>query len=188
MTAALLAVAVPRLAPATPAANDGNAIEAPPPCHELFDPEEQRRFTPFAQGELQLTLAMGLKSTLTDSYVLVGGGVGYYVLDGFELGVDYQAWAFGDPTLHQLGPEVRYVLHFVHTVKPYVGGFYRHTFVKGYADHDGIGVRAGLYYSPETARAYFGGGFVYEHLLDCARDELLQCDGAYPEASFGVSF
>jgi hypothetical protein len=69
-----------------------------------------------------------------------------------------------------------------------VGGFYRHTFVKGYADHDGIGVRAGLYYSPETARAYFGGGFVYEHLLDCARDELLQCDGAYPEASFGVSF
>ena len=181
-------VAMPRLTLATPAGNEAGVVEPPPPCHELFDPEEQRRFTPFAQGAMRITLAMGLKSTLTDNYVLIGGGVGYYVLDGFELGVDYQAWVVGDPTLHQLGPEVRYVLHFVQTVKPYVGVFYRHTFVKGYADLDGIGVRAGLYYSPETARAYFGGGFVYEHLFDCAREEFLDCDEAYPEASFGVSF
>jgi hypothetical protein len=131
---------------------------------------------------------MGLKSTLTDNYVLIGGGVGYYVVDGFEVGLDYQAWAVGDPTLNQVGPELRYVLHFVHTVKPYLGAFYRHTFVKGYDDLDGVGVRAGLYYAPETARAYFGGGFVYEHVVDCAVEKLVDCDGAYPEASFGVSF
>jgi hypothetical protein len=185
----LCVVAAPRVAFATPdTANDDTVGGASPPCHELFDPEQQPRFAPFAQGALRLTLAMGLKSTLTDNYVLVGAGVGYYVVDGLELGVDYQAWVAGDPTLHQLGPEVRYVLQFVQTLKPYFGVFYRHTFVKGYVDLDGVGVRAGLYYAPETARAYFGGGFVYEHLVDCALDKLVHCDEAYPEASFGVSF
>jgi hypothetical protein len=123
-----------------------------------------------------------------DSYAILGAGLGYYFIDGLELGIDYEAWSLGSPALHELAPEFRYVLHFVHTLKPYVGAFYGHAFVSDHADLDFLGVRAGLYYAPETARAYFGGGFVYEHLLDCGRDDVVQCGGTYPEASFAVSF
>jgi hypothetical protein len=187
--ATLVVVATPRFARANAGTTDDESVAEPAPhCRVWFDPDAQPHFTPFARGTLRITLAMGLLSTTADNYLLIGGGLGFYVVDGLELGFDYQAWASGSPSVQQFGPEIRYVLHFVETLKPYFGAFYRHSFVADHPDVDGIGFRAGLYYAPETARAYFGGGFVYERLIDCANDAQFQCDYAYPEASFGVSF
>ncbi len=182
---ALSVVVTPRTARADVAAPSVMDATETAPC---FEDHEPPRFTPFARGALRMSVSLALKSAVVDDYAIVGVGAGYYAIDGLELGIDYQAWTIGDPVLHEIAPEFRYVLHFVHTVKPYVGAYYGHAFVSGHRDLDRLGVRVGLYYAPETARAYFGGGFVYEHLLDCARDDIVQCDGSYPEASFAVSF
>jgi len=166
------------------ASGDAQTADAAP----CFEDREPPRYAPFARGAVRFSLSLALKSAVVDDYAIVGIGAGYYALDGLELGIDYQAWTVGDPVLNEIAPEFRYVLHFVHTLKPYVGAYYGHAFVSGHPDLDRLGVRVGLYYAPETARAYFGGGVVYEHLLDCAHDDIVQCDGSYPEASFAVSF
>ena len=133
-------------------------------------------------------MLIGTGSSSADTYLILGGGVGYYLVDGLELGLDYEAWIGGDPVMHRLSPGIKYVLHFVPTIKPYVGAFYRHTFVNDYDDLNYVGARAGLYYSPPRGRVYVGGGAVYERLLDCSDGGWVDCDTVYPELFVGISF
>jgi hypothetical protein len=141
----------------------------------------------FAQGRARVSLVAGTGASLGDDYLMLGAGLGYYVLDGLEIGVDYEAWLFNDPIVQRLSPGARYVFHFVPAVKPYVGGFYRHAFVSGDIDDlDYAGARAGIYFVPPAERISFGAGAVYERVLDC--DELfVDCDSFYPEISFSLA-
>jgi hypothetical protein len=139
-----------------------------------------------AAGNTRLTLLVGTGSTGTDQYLILGGGIGRFILDGLELGVDYEAWLFGEPTLHRLSPELRYVLYFVPKIQPYVGFFYRHTFISDYDDLDSLGARAGLIFAP--GRVVLGAGAVYERQLSCEDGQLLDCDDVYPEVTIGVVF
>jgi hypothetical protein len=159
---------------------------APPPPPE--EPRPRRSAGPFARGSIRLSFLIGSGWTTTDEYLILGAGVGYYVVDGLELGLDYEAWLFGSPVLNRLSPGVRYVFHMVPVIKPYVGGFYRHTFVNGYEDLDYVGARAGLFYVPKGGGLYFGGGAVYEHLLNHCSGQYVDCDDVYPEIFVGVSF
>jgi hypothetical protein len=143
---------------------------------------------PFSARALRLSVLIGTGSSSADTYLILGGGVGYYLVDGLELGLDYEAWIGGDPVMHRLSPGIKYVLHFVPTIKPYVGAFYRHTFVNDYDDLNYVGARAGLYYSPPRGRVYVGGGAVYERLLDCSDGGWVDCDTVYPELFVGISF
>jgi hypothetical protein len=142
----------------------------------------------FGRGSVRLTLLLGTGSTVTDTYFILGGGLGYFVLDGLEVGLDYEAWLFGTPVMQRLSPEIRYVFHMVPVVKPYVGFFYRHTFIKKYDDFDYLGGRLGVYVAPEQSPHYFGGGAVYEHMLSCTSDAFIDCDQWYPEVTIGVLF
>jgi hypothetical protein len=162
---------------------------APPPQPEPEDDGgDDRSAGPFSKGSVRLTLLIGTGSSITDSYLIVGGGPGYFLVDGLEIGLDYEAWIFGDPVMHRLSPETKYILHMVPVIKPYVGIFYRHTFVTGgYEDMDHVGARGGLFYVPRGGGVYVGGGAVYERLLDCESNALVDCDGVYPEIFFGVS-
>jgi hypothetical protein len=148
-------------------------------------PPEERG--PFSRGAIRLTLLLGTGSSATDTYFILGAGVGYFLLDGLELGLDYEAWLGGDPVMHRLSPELRYVFHMVPVIKPYIGTFYRHTFVADYDDLDYIGGRAGIFYVPKQSRVYIGGGAVYERLLDCKSNSLVDCDTVYPEIAIGVT-
>jgi hypothetical protein len=143
---------------------------------------------PFSAHSLRLSLLIGSGSSASDTYFILGGGVGYYLIDGLELGLDYEAWIGGEPVMHRLSPGVRYVLHFVPTIKPYVGAFYRHTFVNNYDDLNYFGARAGLYYAPPGGRVYLGGGAVYERLLNCTSSSFVDCDTVYPEIFVGIAF
>lgn len=142
----------------------------------------------FEQGDFRVSLVLGTASTRSDDYVIVGGGVGYFVLRGLELGVDYEAWLLGEPLLNRVAPEARYVFVVVPTVHPYLGAFYRHTFVSGEADLDSVGARAGAYYVPSGGRVYLGGGVAYERVLACGDDVFLDCDTVYPEIVIGATF
>ncbi len=137
---------------------------------------------------MRLTLLVGTGSTGNDNYFIIGGGLGYFLVDGLEVGLDYEAWLFASPVLQRLSPETRYVFHMVPVIKPYAGVFYRRTFVADdYDDYNQLGGRLGAYYVPRSGRMYIGGGAVYEKTLDCTSSALHDCDSWYPEISFGIS-
>ena len=164
-------------------------VTAPPP-EPVAPPEEEdapSKAGPFRKGAVRLTLLLGTGYTTDETYLIVGGGLGYFLVDGLGVGLDYEAWIFGSPVMHRVSPEVRYILHFVPTAKPYIGGFYRHTFVNDYDDLNYLGARAGLIIAPERSRVYFGAGAVYEHLLECNDNAFVDCDNVYPEVMVGVS-
>lgn len=144
---------------------------------------------PFAAGSPRLSVTAGTAWSAHDTYIVLGVGVGYFFINGLELGLDYEAWVAATPTLQRLSPEVRYVFYFVPTVKPYVGAFYRHTFVgSGFPDFDQLGARGGIYLAPPHSHVYGGGGLVYEHVLDCGPLVIVNCDSVYPELFLGFTF
>ena len=178
----------PAFAPAEPVSmsvEEAPVAVAEPTETTIQEPEPVDLQGPFARGRVRVSAVIGTGSTGSDTYLILGAGAGYYVLDNVELGLDYELWAFGDPTLQRLSPGLRYVID-LKAVKPYVGAFYRHTFVSDDEDFDQVGARAGLYLTP--GRAFIGAGVVYERLLNCDDSSLYDCDSVYPEVSIGVSF
>lgn len=195
-TAPLVAEATtPPLAEA-PVGEDPNA---PPPLAEepvaeattsASDPNLelllQRPPTPFDQGRIRLGVGLGWTSTSDTNWLILGAGLGIYVFDGLEVGLDSTFWVIGDPFVSTLTPGLRYVFIQLPSVKPYVGAFYRHYFVgDGWDDTDAIGGRLGVYFML-SQQAYLGGGIVYEHFLD---DDLFASrDQFYPELTFSFAF
>jgi len=162
----------------------------PPPPQEVQQEEQAeppKPRGPFSRGSMRLTLLLGTGTSTTDTYLILGAGVGYFIVDGLAPGVDYEAWIFGSPVLQRLTPELRYVLHFVPVVKPYVAAFYRHTFVTDYDDWESVGGKAGIYYAPPNGRLFMGLGAVYERLLDCTSSAFVDCDNIYPEVTIGIA-
>lgn len=141
--------------------------------------------TAFSKGSTSLGVVVGSGSSFNDDYIILGVGVGYYVLPGLELGIDLQHWFAGDPAITKLSPQIRYVFTQPKVIKPYVGVFYRRTFIEDLEDDDSYGYRAGAYFSAKSG-VYIGGGIVYEEFLDCGR--FVDCSTTYPEILFTVSF
>lgn len=141
--------------------------------------------TAFSKGSTSVGVVLGSGSSFNDNYIILGVGVGYYVLPGLELGIDVQHWFSGDPSITKVSPQIRYVFTQPKVVKPYVGAFYRRTFIENLDDADSFGYRAGAYFSTNN-KVYIGGGVVYEEYTDCGR--FSDCSTTYPEILFTVSF
>ena len=183
--------ASPADAETPPATTEFAPAEKPAPL-TLGEPAEQTEPPaprgPFSQGSVRLTLLLGTGYSRDDTYFIIGGGLGYYLVNGLEVGLDYEAWLFASPVMHRLSPEARYVFHMVPLIKPYAGVFYRRTFVmEDNPDYNQVGARLGAYYVPRSGRMYIGGGAVYEKTLDCTDSKYLDCDSWYPEISVGIS-
>ncbi len=142
---------------------------------------------PFAKGNVRLSLTAGWGQTFDDSYMIVGGGLSYYLRRGLDAGLDFEQWFFGEPGVSKLSPQIRYTASLPMGVAPYVGGYYRRTFIEGQDDLNSIGGRAGAYKSTR-GRSTFGGGFVYEKYLDCNESAYNSCSDVYPEILFTTSF
>lgn len=143
---------------------------------------------PFAKGTKRFGLTGGYASGgYGDDYLFIGAGVAMFVADGLDLGVDMEAWFLGDPTIYKLSPQIRYTFWKPERFKPYVGAFYRRTFVTDNPDADSVGGRGGVYYMAESGAAV-GVGFVYERYLDCEDDVFESCDEFYPEFMFAIAF
>jgi hypothetical protein len=141
--------------------------------------------TAFSKGSTSLGVVAGSGSFNNDNYIILGVGVGYYVLPGLELGIDVQHWFSGDPSITKVSPQIRYVFTQPKVIKPYVGAFYRRTFIASLDDADSYGYRAGAYFSSNSG-VYIGGGVVYEEYKGCSR--FVECSNTYPEILFSVSF
>jgi hypothetical protein len=156
-------------------------MEPPPePATQHVDPG------PFAKGQKRFAFVGGYASAYGDDYLFIGAGAGVFVADGLDVGVDMEAWFLGQPTIYKLSPQIRYTYWKPIHTKPYVGAFYRRTFVVDFQDADSVGGRGGIYYEGDSG-TIVGGGVVYERFLDCD-NALGDCDELYPEFVFALSF
>jgi hypothetical protein len=141
----------------------------------------------FSAGTARIAIAFGGAVAFDQNYSVFGIGGGYFIADGVEVGLDAEEWSGNSPRVEQVSPQVRVVLSTEASVKPYLGAFYRRTFIQGYGDHDTIGARAGLYFLTGR-RAYFGAGLAEEVHLNCDRTVYSSCSETYPELLFAVIF
>ncbi|PCJ86900.1 MAG: hypothetical protein COA54_07310 [Thiotrichaceae bacterium] len=139
----------------------------------------------FSKGNVNLGIVAGSGQAFREDYIILGVGVGYYVLNGLELGVDVQHWFSGDPAITKISPQIKYVFTQPKTIKPYVGVFYRTTFIEDLDNESSYGYRAGAFFSGGNG-VYVGGGIVYEEYEDCSR--FVDCSNTYPEIIISVSF
>jgi len=141
---------------------------------------------PFSKGSQAVSIIAGAGSAFNDDYIILGVGYGYYVIKGLELGIDAQFWLNGDPSINKLSPQITYVFTQPKTVKPYIGAFYRRTYIDGLEDLDSVGYRAGLNFMGQ-GNFFFGVGAVYEEYRDCNEAIFSDCSSTYPEILFSFS-
>jgi hypothetical protein len=142
---------------------------------------------PFDKGSQSLSLVVGSGSSFRENYIIIGGGYGYYLLDGLELGIDAQAWVGGTPKIYKVSPQVKYVFNVSPQFKPYAGAFYRRTYTEGLDDLNSTGYRVGLIFMGVRG-TYFGAGYVFEDYQDCSTTIFRDCSTSYPEFLFSISF
>lgn len=139
---------------------------------------------PFEQGKVRVGFYGGAGSNYGQTYLILGGGGGYFLMDGLEIGADFEGWLLEDPTIWKLTPQIRYVLWQLEPVRPYLGAFWRQTYIGDpYEDFSSYGGRVGVAY--KSGRNYLAVGVVYEKYNDCVSGD---CDSTYPEFAFWLSF
>jgi hypothetical protein len=151
-----------------------------------LEPEPPPPPTPFDRGKFSLGVSGGSQSMLGERYFGIGGALGYFVLDGVELGLGGQ-FLFGDgPNIGRVTPALRYVAQpLVHQspVVPYVGVFYNHWFIgEDITDVDTVGARGGLIYV--SGKVLLGLGVAYERIVSTC---VMDCSSVYPDFTIALS-
>lgn len=141
----------------------------------------------FGQGRTHVVATAGTGHAFNESYLVLGVGVSYYIIDGLNVGLSFESWSGGDPGMTKITPSAQYVFYQLGRIKPYVGAFYRRTSVDGLPDIDSAGGRAGAYVQAGR-NAYLGAGVVYESYVDCNSAVYRSCSSTYPEVTFTLAF
>ena len=138
----------------------------------------------FDQGQKNIALTVGAGSGFNNQYTIVGLTANYFALNGLSVGLGYRGWFGGSPTLNEVDLPVTYVLPLQSKIRPYAGGFYRHTFISGdYSDYDTYGGRAGVSFI--QGNGYISAGWVQEWYSQDNGDDSSR---GYPEISAGMNF
>ena len=141
----------------------------------------------FSRGKTHFVLTASTGYAFDESYLVLGLGASYYLVDGLGVGLHIESWSGSDPSMTKYTASTQYVFHQMRTAKPYVGAFYRRTDVNGLPDLDSVGGRAGVYLQAGP-HAYIGLGGVYESYLDCEKSTYRECDSAYAEVTVTIAF
>jgi len=141
----------------------------------------------FSQGRSRFSVVGGNGYAFNESYLVLGVGAAYFVADGLNVGLDVEWWTGGDPGIVKVSPSLQYVFYQVPRVAPYVGAFYRRSYLEDIKDLNSAGGRAGVYI-PAGRNAHVGLGMVYESYFDCDESTYVSCSDTYPEVSFTVAF
>jgi hypothetical protein len=141
----------------------------------------------FSQGQSRFSIVGGNGYAFNESYFVLGVGAAYYLVNGLNVGLDLEWWTGGDPGITKVSPSLQYVFYQVPQVAPYVGGFYRRSYLEGLEDLSSAGGRAGVYISAGR-NTHVGLGMVYESYFDCEESTYVSCSETYPEISFTVAF
>jgi hypothetical protein len=163
----------------------GVVLAAAAPAH-ADDTEPPPPKTPFDRGKFGLSVGGGTQSALGVQYFVIGAGLGYYVLDGVEVGASGIEEFGSGPNIAKLSPSLRYVAQPLvgkWPVIPYVGTFYTHWFIGGgNPDEDTVGARSGLLFV--SGQLVLGLGVAVEHVVStCTMD----CTSIYPDVTISLA-
>ena len=141
----------------------------------------------FTKGNFRGSILGGSGRAFNQTYFVLGGGIGYYLINGLEPGLDFEAWFGNDPGIYKVSPRIRYVFSFTPAINPYLGSFYSRTFIEGLDDLDSFGFRGG-FLNKIGRKVYLGLGVVYEKLLSCDESIYQSCSDVYPEIILSIGF
>ncbi|HZP91729.1 MAG TPA: hypothetical protein VFB20_02440 [Burkholderiales bacterium] len=141
----------------------------------------------FQAGTTDGGITLGAGRAVDQNYTVIGGRLGYFVADGFELAMSAQAWRGADPVIYKFIPEVRYIWYQSEPVQPYVAGFYSFNIYQGLPDKNSYGAKGGIYF-PVGPNASLSLGLVYEAIESCNSAVYRECSDWYPEIGFLVTF
>ena len=139
----------------------------------------------FSEGSVSFDVVAAAGSAFNQNYTVLGVGVGYYVVRGLEVGIDVQHWFSNEPSITKISPQVKFVFNELGAIKPYMGIFYRETFIDNQSEEGSFGFRGGAYFSG-SGGMHIGAGIVYEEYLDC--EKVIECSSSYPEVRFSVNY
>jgi len=143
--------------------------------------------SPFDQGVFNVSILIGSGRAYNDDYTVFGAGLGYYLVNGLQLGFDYEHWSGGSPSIDQYSPRISYVFNRSQAFSPYVGAFYRRTEVGNLLTSDAYGGRAGVYLR-SGGNFLMGLGAAYIEYKDCQESIYSTCSDTYPEFTFAAYF
>ncbi len=141
----------------------------------------------FGTGRTHFVITGGNGYAFDESYLVLGVGMNYYLIDGLNVGLFVESWSGADPGMYNVTPSVQYVFYQIPRLSPYVGAFYRRSYIEDLPDLNSVGGRAGVYIAAGQ-NSYVGVGAVYESYLDCDKTTYLSCSETYPEVSFTFAF
>ncbi len=138
----------------------------------------------FTQGTTSLGLKLGSTSTRINNYGVAGLGGNYFVVDNLAIGLGYEYWFFGNPTIQNVTLNSTYYIPMHKKFRPYAGALYRHIFISGQENLDSLGYRAGLAITHK--KLLISIGLIQEFYT---RDTIIFGDSQiYGELIVGVSF
>lgn len=138
----------------------------------------------FDQGSKNVAVTLGSGSGYNNNYMILGVAANYFALNGVSAGVGFRGWLGGTPRIYEVDVPVTYYVPLQSQIRPYVGAFYRRTFISdGFSDYDTYGARAGAAYV--QGNGYISIGWVQEWYSISNGDDSSR---GYPEVAAGFSF
>lgn len=98
----------------------------------------------FSQGRASLGIKLGSVSVSNENYTVAGFSGNYFVIDDISVGLGYERWFSGSPSIQKISAESSYFIPVDEKVRPYVGLLYRHIYVSNADNINAYGYRAGL--------------------------------------------
>jgi hypothetical protein len=176
------------VAPAAAAAPAAAPVPAPAPAAAAAPAPAAAKRDAFSSGSKRLTVVVGNGYAFNNSYLIIGVGLGYFIANGLDLGLDYENWSGSNPGITKVTPRLDYVFKTGGALRPYAGVFYRRTMIEGLDDLNSTGGRAGLYLMTGKG-VYVGAGLVYESYLSCDTAKYSSCSSdTYTEFVIAFSF
>jgi hypothetical protein len=152
----------------------------------------------FSSGRMRFSLNAGTSNSLngTKQYFNIGGGFGYYVIKGLEVGIQGQVLFGSEPNFYMATPYTTLVWAKspIKPIYPYIGAFYKNVWAGGGSEYESLGfqslgARTGVYYVPDRRGLLVGIGVAYEKRLSCDPSQKeINCDWIYPEFNVGLVF
>jgi len=139
----------------------------------------------FSEGSVSFDIVAGAGQAFNKNYTVLGVGIGYYIAQGLEVGIDVEHWFSSEPSITKVSPQIKFVFSELGDIKPYGGAFYRETFINNQSEEGSFGFRGGVFFSDSNG-VNIGAGIVYEEYLDC--DKVVECSTTYPEVRFSLNF
>ncbi len=138
----------------------------------------------FEKGSKNVGVTMGAGSFGNNNYTIIGVSASYFIVDNVMTGIEYRGWLGNDPSINEFSIPVTYMVPLHEKFRPYVGGFYRRTFMgSDFDDYNVYGARAGVS-MVTSGNSYASFGWVQEYYDNNYGDS----SNGYPEIAVGLSF